>query len=85
MHAKARKKKADRSLMRISEAARAAGVSTQTVEYYAMIGLITPLRLRGRHGRFFDAALVRRIALIRKLNRSGYTLRAIRETFLRRR
>ena len=70
--------------MRISQAAKAAGVSRQTVEYYIMLGLIVPIRTdSGR--RFFDAALVRRIRLIRKLNRTGYTLRAIRETYLARR
>jgi DNA-binding transcriptional MerR regulator len=71
--------------MRISQAAGAAGVSTQTVEYYIMLGLIEPLRTPSRRGRFFNARHVRRIRLIRRLNASGYTLRAIRETYLRRR
>jgi DNA-binding transcriptional MerR regulator len=74
--------------MRISQAARAAGVSRQTVEYYIMLGLISPIRQgnrqAGRRGRFFNVALVKRIRLIRQLNESGYTLRAIRETYLRR-
>jgi len=69
--------------MRISQAARAAGVSTQTVEYYIMLGLISPITQADRPGRYFDAALVRRIRLIRELNRSGYTLRAIREIYLK--
>lgn len=73
----------NRKLMRISAAAQAAGVSKQTVEYYIMIGLIQPIRLPGEHGRRFDNALVRRIQLIRKLNRTGYTLRDIRETYFR--
>ncbi|MCD6304592.1 MAG: MerR family transcriptional regulator [Planctomycetes bacterium] len=71
--------------MKISAAARAAGVSTQTVEYYIMLGLVRPLRRAGRRGRLFDAGHVRRIRLIRRLNESGYTLRAIRETYLRKR
>ncbi len=70
--------------MRISAAASAAGVSNQTIEYYIMIGLITPLRRGGERGRFFDDALVKRIKLIRKLNDSGYTLRDIREIYLKR-
>lgn len=78
-------KTADASLMRISAAARAAGVSKQTIEYYIMIGLISPIRPRGRAGRFFNEDLIRRIRLIHRLNRSGYTLRSIRETYLRRR
>ncbi|HUS92724.1 MAG TPA: MerR family transcriptional regulator [Phycisphaerae bacterium] len=71
--------------MRISELARATNVSKQTIEYYLMLGLLTPLRQAGRRGRFFDASHVTRIRLIRKLNASGYTLRAIRETYLSRR
>ena len=78
-------KTADTALMRISAAARAAGVSKQTVEYYIMIGLISPARVKGRAGRYFDRDLVRRIRLIHRLNESGYTLRSIRETYLRRR
>ncbi len=79
------KKPASRGPVRISQAAKAAGVSTQTVEYYIMLGLIEPLRAPGRRGRFFNAAHVKRIRLIRQLNASGYTLRAIRETYLRQR
>jgi DNA-binding transcriptional MerR regulator len=78
-----RHKTARSERMRISAAAKAAGVSTQTVEYYVMLGLIEPLRAPGRRGRFFNAAHVKRIRLIRQLNASGYTLRAIRETYLR--
>ncbi|MCK4601640.1 MAG: MerR family transcriptional regulator [Phycisphaerae bacterium] len=78
----ARKKATDPKLMRISAAAKAAGVSKQTVEYYIMLGLVSPLRRQGGGGRFFDAELVKRIRLIRRLNESGYTLRAIRETYL---
>ncbi len=79
----AKRKVPTESLMRISEAARASGVSKQTIEYYIMLGLIAPIRRTRQRGRFFDPALVRRIRLIRRLNESGYTLRAIRETYLR--
>ncbi|MHC4294256.1 MAG: helix-turn-helix domain-containing protein [Planctomycetota bacterium] len=71
--------------MRISDAARSAGVPKQTIEYYIMLGLISPIRPKGQRGRFFDASLVKRIKLIRRLNESGYTLRAIRETYLKER
>jgi len=77
-------KTADSSLMRLAKAARAAGVSKQTVEYYILLGLIHPIRKPGHAGRFFDKALARRIRLIHQLNESGYTLRSIRETYLRR-
>lgn len=78
-----KKKSSEESLMRISQAAREAGVSRQTLEYYLMLGLISPIRLGGKRGRFFDGKLIRRIRLIRELNQSGYTLRDIRETYLR--
>ena len=71
-------------LMRLSEAAAAAEVSKQTLEYYIMLGLIEPVR-QGRKGcrqRFFDDALVRRVRLIHKLNQTGYALRDIRDTYL---
>ncbi len=70
-------------LLRISDAARAAGVTRQTVEYYIMMGLIEPIRPAGGRRRLFDEALVERIRLIRELNQSGYTLQAIRETYFR--
>ena len=70
------------SLVRISAAAQAADVSKQTIEYYVMLGLIDPVRVEGRKGRFFDAELIKRIRLIREMNKSGYTLRDIRETYL---
>jgi len=73
----------DKGLVRISEAAEAAGVSRQTVEYYIMLGLLEPVRKSGSTGRWFDKKLIRRIRLIHQLNQSGYTLRAIRETYLR--
>ncbi len=72
-----------KKLMRIGQAAKAAGVSTQTIEYYILLGLIDPLTLPGKKSRFFNASLVKRIKLIRELNDSGYTLREIRTTWLR--
>lgn len=68
--------------VRISAAAKAADVSKQTLEYYVMLGLVEPLRIEGRNGRFFNDELIKRIRLIRELNKSGYTLRDIRETYL---
>ncbi|MDP6046344.1 MAG: MerR family transcriptional regulator [Phycisphaerae bacterium] len=70
------------SLVRISAAAEAAEVSKQTVEYYIMLGLLEPVRVEGRKGRFFDQELITRIRLIREMNKSGLTLRDIRETYL---
>ncbi|MHC4981906.1 MAG: MerR family transcriptional regulator [Planctomycetota bacterium] len=81
----ASKEPRDKKLLRISDAATAAGISKQSLEYYIMLGLVKPIRRPGRRGRYFDQKLIRRIHLIRRLNESGYTLRDIRETYLRRR
>ncbi len=72
-------------LVRLSQAALLADVSTSALEYYIMIGLVRPIRPPGKRTRFFDARLIERIRLIRRLNRSGYTLGDIRQTWLRRR
>jgi len=73
--------------LRISDAARAAGVTKQTIEYYIMLGLVNPLRVRKdrRSMRFFDEKTIKRIKLVRQLNDSGYTLRDIRQTYLNKR
>jgi DNA-binding transcriptional MerR regulator len=72
-----------KELMKIGQAAKVAGVSTQTIEYYVMLGLVTPIVQPGTRRRFFDPDLIKRIRLIRELNDSGYTLREIRTTWLR--
>ena len=70
------------SLMRIGAAAAKAGVSRQTLQYYMMVGLIKPSSRSPAGQRLFDQDAVKRIKLIRRLNRSGYTLRGIRDIFL---
>ncbi len=69
--------------MRIGEVATVAGLSTQTIEYYIMLGMVRPIRRKDSRNRYFDAKHIRRVKLIRKLNQSGYTLRDIRETYLK--
>ncbi len=73
-----------KNLMRIGQAAKAADVPTQTVEYYILLGLIEPITPPGTRRRLFNDNLVKRIRLIHELNDSGYTLREIRQTWLRR-
>lgn len=71
--------------LKIADAAKASGVSKQTIEYYIMLGLIEPIRVHRerRSQRFFDKELIKRIKLVRRLNDSGYTLRDIRETYFK--
>ena len=72
----------DTQFITIGEAAKKAGVSRQSLQYYLMIGLLEPSEVTPTGRRLFDAKAVERIALIRRLNNSGYPLRAIRELFM---
>jgi DNA-binding transcriptional MerR regulator len=69
-------------LLPIGEAAKKAGVSRQSLQYYLMVGLLEPAQVTSSGRRLFDAKGVERIRLIKRLNASGYPLRAIRELFL---
>ncbi|MHC4174570.1 MAG: helix-turn-helix domain-containing protein [Planctomycetota bacterium] len=69
-------------LLSIGAAAEKAGVSRQSLQYYLMVGLLEPTEVTPSGRRLFDEKAVRRIRLIKKLNDSGYPLRAIRELFL---
>ena len=71
-------------LVQIGEAARRAGVSRQSLQYYLMLGLMEPTETTPTGRRMFDNDAVERVKLIRKLNKSGYPLRAIRELFFER-
>jgi len=71
-----------RKLMSIGETAKKAGISRQSLQYYLMVGLLEPTETTETQRRLFDDESVERIKLIKKLNKSGYPLRAIRELFL---
>jgi len=72
----------EKKLMQIGITAKHAGISRQTLQYYLMVGLLEPTEVTATGRRMFNEAAVERIRLIRKLNESGYPLRAIRELFL---
>jgi|GEM_PF-817893 len=78
------KGKAAEDLMRISQAAKTAGVSKQTLQYYLMVGLLDATERTTSGQQLFDSKAIERIKLIKKLNESGYPLREIREIFLQR-
>ena len=68
---------------RIGDLARKSGLSRQALHNYVLLGLLEPSgRTPGGH-RLFGEEAARRLELIARLCRSGYTLQAIRETFLR--
>ena len=69
-------------LMPIGTAAKKAGVSRQSLQYYLMVGLLEPAEVTPTGRRLFDEKSVERIKLIKRLNESGYPLRAIRELFM---
>jgi MerR family mercuric resistance operon transcriptional regulator len=69
-------------LVSIGQAAKNAGVSRQSLQYYLMVGLLEPTKVTPTGRRLFDRRAVERIRLIRRLNDGGYPLRAIRELFM---
>ena len=70
------------NVMPIGSAAKKAGISRQTLQYYLMLGLLEPTEITPTGRRLFGEKSIERIKLIKKLNDSGYPLRAIRELFL---
>ena len=71
-------------LVRISKAASGAGVSTQSLQYYLMLGLLEPTEYTPSGQQLFNDEAIKRIKLIKQLNSTGYPLREIREIFLQR-
>jgi len=72
----------EKKLLAVGPAAKEAGVSRQTLQYYLMVGLLEPSEVTQTGRRLFDQKTVERIKLIKQLNESGYPLRAIRELFM---
>jgi len=69
-------------LLSIGIAAKKAGISRQSLQYYLMVGLLEPTETTPTGRRMFNEKGIERIKLIKKLNDSGYPLRAIRELFM---
>jgi len=69
-------------LASIGTAAKKAGISRQSLQYYLMVGLLEPTEVTPTGRRLFGEKAIERIKLIKRLNDSGYPLRAIRELFL---
>ena len=72
----------EKKLLAVGPAAKEAGISRQTLQYYLMVGLLEPSEITKTGRRMFDLKTVERIKLIKKLNESGYPLRAIRDLFM---
>ena len=74
--------KQESKLTSVGGAAKKAGISRQSLQYYLMVALLEPTEITPTGRRLFDEKAIERIKLIKKLNDSGYPLRAIRELFL---
>jgi len=72
-------------LLKVGELARRTGLTRQALHLYAQMGLIRPAELTHGGQRLFEARMVGRIELIRKLCASGYTLQDVREIFMKER
>ncbi|MDD5458959.1 MAG: MerR family transcriptional regulator [Phycisphaerae bacterium] len=70
-----------KKLFTVGQAAKKAGISRQTLQYYLLVGILEPTETTGTRRRLFDEKAVEKIKLIKKLNDSGYPLREIRELF----
>lgn len=75
--------KSETNLLPIGKAAAEAGLSRQSVQYYMMLGLLEATQKTPTGRSLFGPEAIERIRLIKRLNGSGYPLRAIRELFLR--
>ena len=69
-------------LLTTGQAAKKAGISRQSLQYYLMVGLVEPTKVTSTGRRLLDEESIVRIKIIKKLNKSGYPLREIRELFL---
>lgn len=72
----------DKELVSTGQAAKKAGVSRQSLQYYLMVGLLEPTEVTPTGRRMFDRKAIEQIRLIKRLNGSGYPLRAIRDLFM---
>jgi DNA-binding transcriptional MerR regulator len=68
-------------LVSIGKAAKEAGVSRQSLQYYIMMGLLEAAKVTKTGRRMFDKQTIERVKLIKMLNKR-YPLRAIRELFI---
>lgn len=71
-------------LYRIGEVIEHSGLSRQTLHFYATMGLIRERRRTPSGYRLFPPEVFRDLALIRKLQKKGFTLSQIREMLAKR-
>ena len=70
-------------LLKTGEVAERAGVSRQIIHIYTTMGLIKEERRTQAGHRLFNEKVLKRIEMIRELVRTGYTLRDVKEIFIK--
>lgn len=70
-------------LVKAGELARRTGLTRQSLHLYVQMGLLRPAGSTKGGQRLFDAKAAERVNLVRRLCASGYTLKDIREIFIK--
>jgi DNA-binding transcriptional MerR regulator len=81
----ARGVKTGRELLKAGDVARATGLTRQALHQYVGMGLLEPADVTKGGQRLYDASVVERVNLIRKLCAVGYTLQAVRDIYIKQR
>lgn len=72
---------ASQKLYSVGEVVRQSGISRQVLHNYTVLGLLKVASRTPTNRRYYDDTVFRRIALVRKMLDSGYTLQSLREIF----
>jgi DNA-binding transcriptional MerR regulator len=70
-----------KNLFSVGEVVKLAGISRQVLHNYTVLGLLRPAERTPTNRRYYDESTFRRIELIRRQLKSGYTLQSLRELF----
>ena len=70
-------------LLRTADVLRRAGITHQILYRYVTLGLIEPARQSESGQRWFRSEVVELIEVIKSLNQTGYSLRDLKETYVR--
>ena len=68
-------------LYKTKEVLKKSGLHRQMFYHYLSLGLVIEAKKTPAGHRLFDKRVFKRLALIKELNESGYTLRDMKETF----
>ena len=69
-------------LVRLGEAARRAGTTTNQLQYYLMVQAVEAAGRSAAGQRLFDQQAIKHIQIVKMLNELGYPLREARDVFM---